>query len=236
MSHSTQHSKPEDAGDSPVDFVVDSGKETTEKFQSEYESTSRDWSGGSLPQDASFKTAQDTVDSHFGDFKLVGLGDNTNLGIANRERDGFGLSETKPLDFRQQFGEREYRAFAAAFNSSPEAVQKLIESYQNGGLSQSEIASRVGEAKGDMGNVASAIGTGAANFNDLGRLLDAYSSLNGFRDGVMMQGAVGAMMDKVRAAINVAAANRDNPSGYSREYLVAHRIKASDLSQLREKS
>lgn len=177
---------------------------------------------------SSILSAQKTLDRDFGELNLF-------------SKDGSDLNDDRAAEVfstlgkgLHNLGERDFQALGKAFNTNAEAVQKLIESQLNGGLTQAEMDSRMSVAKAEIGQVQAAINAGTANLGDLGSLLNAYSGLNGFTAGALMQSSVGAQMNKVFASLAAAEANRNNPTGMTRAEVISHRISASDLERLRE--
>lgn len=99
---------------------------------------------------------------------------------------------------------------ANTFKTRPEDVARLLTEAVASSTSVPPEKQKVylNEADAQIGSVLGEINVGTADAGDLGRLLSAYSNLNGFPDGAVKQGAVGAMMDKVRNALAAVAAGR----------------------------
>ncbi len=132
------------------------------------------------------------------DFKLAGLDNNLD-----------GLNDFRHLDFNNPSREQ-LQNLANKFNTTPETVGRLIaEALKNGcTVSPEKQREYLKQADSEIGSAVGQISVGSADAGDLSKLLSVYSNLNGFPDGAAKQGAVGAMMDRVRSVLAAVAAGK----------------------------
>jgi len=107
-------------------------------------------------------------------------------------------------------GQDQLHGLARAFGTTPDEVGRLIkEALTNPSTIPPEKQKEyLAAADAQIGSVVGEINVGSADAGDLGRLLSVYSNLNGFADGAIKQGAVGAMMDRVRSVLAAVAAGK----------------------------
>ncbi len=99
---------------------------------------------------------------------------------------------------------------ARAFGTTSEEVGRLLKEALTSPstIPPEKQQAYLAAADAEIGSAMGQINVGSADAGDLGKLLSVYSNLNGFADGAIKQGAVGAMMDKIRSALAAVAAGK----------------------------
>lgn len=163
-------------------------------------------------QDYSFGKQSTEAGSNIGWLNEVTLTGPNGLDLAQNAAFDRVLGNPRDLDALDMSnpGREQLQSLARAFGTSPDEVGRLLkEALTNpSAIPPEKQKEYLAAADAQIGSVVGEINVGSADAGDLGKLLSVYSNLNGFADGAIKQGAVGAMMDRVRSVLAAVAAGR----------------------------